>query len=79
MAEEVITLEFLARQITRVLDEQRGLREEIRFFRDDMTVITAIALRLENSVNSLAGQVGTMVGQHRRFDDRLRALENERR
>jgi predicted DNA-binding transcriptional regulator AlpA len=74
-----VSLDFLARQLTRVLDEQRGMREEMRSFRDDMTVLTAIALRLENSVNSLTAQVGTMVAQHRRFDDRLRALEDERR
>jgi hypothetical protein len=79
MSDEPVSLEFLARQITRVLDEQRGMREEMRSFRDDMTVLTAIGLRLENNVNSLAAQVSTMVAQHRRFDDRLRALEDERR
>lgn len=55
-----------------------AMQQEMRSFRDDMTILTAIALRLENSVNSLTAQVGTMVAQHRRFDARLRALEDER-
>jgi hypothetical protein len=78
-----VTLEFLGRQQERILAEMRAefrvTRAEMQNFRDDMTVLTAIALRLENSVNSLAVQVGTMVQQHRRFDERLRALEDERR
>ena len=47
----------------------------MREFRDQMTVQTAILLRLETAQNSMAEQLRAMVLQHQRFDNRLRALE----
>jgi len=53
----------------------RGLQDDMREFRDQMTVQTAILLRLETAQNSMAEQLRAMVLQHQRFDNRLRALE----
>ena len=68
MSDNAVTLEFLARLI-------RGLQEEMHDFRDQMTVQTAILMRLEPAQNSMAEQLRTMVAQHQRFNNRLRALE----
>jgi hypothetical protein len=74
---ETVTLEFLGSQMDRVLVEQAAMRHDIR-------VLTAIALRHENTLKHVAellqdllGQMRTMVAQHRRFNDRLRRLEGQ--
>jgi hypothetical protein len=67
---ETITLEFLARQLERVLTEQAAMR-------DDMHVLTAIALRHENTLKDVLAQMRAMVAQHQRFNDRLRRLEEQ--
>ena len=78
-SETPVTLEFLARQIT-------GMRDDILGFRDDMTVLTGIALRHERQLEHLneihqvmLNQITTMVRQHQRFSERLRVLEKEHR
>lgn len=68
MSDSPVTLELLARLI-------RNLQEEMHDFREQMTVQTAILLRLETAQNSMAEQLRAMVRQHQRFDNRLRALE----
>jgi hypothetical protein len=68
MSDNPVTLEFLARLI-------RNLQEGMRDFREQMTVQTAILLRLETAQNSMAEQLRAMVRQHQRFDNRVRALE----
>ena len=72
MPEETVTLELLARLI-------RNVQSEMAEFRDQMTVQTAILLRLETAQNSMAEQLRAMVRQHQRTDQRLGALEEERR
>jgi hypothetical protein len=67
---ETITLEFLARQLDRVLTEQAAMRDDIR-------VLTAIVLRHENTLVDMLQQVRAMVAQHQRFNDRLRRLEEQ--
>ncbi len=69
MSDNPVTLELLARLI-------RGVQDEIRDFREQMTVQTAILLRLEATQNSMAEQLRAMVRQHQHFDSRLRALEH---
>jgi chromosome condensin MukBEF complex kleisin-like MukF subunit len=78
-SETPVTLEFLARQI-------RGMRDDILALRDDITVLTGIALRHERQLEHLneihqatLNQITTMVRQHQRFSERLRVLEEERR
>jgi hypothetical protein len=67
---EMITLEFIARQLDRVLAEQAEMRDDIR-------VLTAIVLRHENTLKDMLEQITAMVAQHRRFNDRLRRLEEQ--
>jgi hypothetical protein len=68
MPEPVITLEFLSRQQSRILDE-------IASFRDDSTVLTAITLRLEASLTALITETRAMHSRHARLERRVRTLE----
>jgi hypothetical protein len=72
---EIVTLEFLGAQMERMIADQAAMRDDIR-------VLTAIALRHENTLDAIRqemrdmlGQITAMVAQHSRFDDRLRRLE----
>jgi hypothetical protein len=74
---ESVTLEFLGAQMERMLADQAAMRDDIR-------VLTAIALRHENTLKNMAeemrdmlGQMRAMVAQHSRFNDRLRQLEEQ--
>jgi hypothetical protein len=73
---ETTTLEFLASQLRRMLDEMTSMR-------DDIKVLTAIALRHENSLlrldetlNGILQQMRAMVVQHSRIVDRVRAIDD---
>ena len=77
MAENV-TLEFLGRQMERMLAEQAAMREELRSVREDMHVLTSIVLRHDSTLNAILEQLHAMTAQHNRFDIRLRRLEEER-
>ena len=86
MSEEPVTLELLGRLVQGVQEEQRAFRTELAELRDQMTVETAILLRLEAAQNSMAEQLRAMASQHQRtdrrliaLDERIRALEHERR
>jgi hypothetical protein len=79
MSEENVTLDFLAHQI-------RGMRDDVLSLKEDMSVLTAIVLRLERDAarreardEDMLAQMRAMVRQHQRFSERLRALEEERR
>jgi len=68
---ETVTLEFLGAQMERMLADQAAMRDDIR-------VLTAIALRHENTLKNMSeqmqdmlGQMRAMVSQHSRFNDRL--------
>jgi septal ring factor EnvC (AmiA/AmiB activator) len=71
MSEERVTLEFIGKQLERVIDEQNSAR-------DDLRVLTTSVLRLEGTLNGVLDQLHAMVSQHQRFDARLRRLEEER-
>jgi hypothetical protein len=75
MSDNQVSLELLARLIRGLQDDVRDMREEMHELRDQMTVQTAILLRLETAQNSMAEQLRAMVRQHQRFDHRLRAVE----
>jgi hypothetical protein len=72
---ETITLEFLASQQRRMLDEMTSVR-------DDIKVLTAIALRHENTLlrldETLTGilQQTRAMAQHSRIVDRVRAIDD---
>jgi hypothetical protein len=65
---ETVTLEFLATQQRRILDE-------IASMRDDIKVLTAIVLRHEETLIRMLEQMTAMVAQNARIVDRLRALD----
>jgi hypothetical protein len=65
---ETVTLEFLAAQQRRILDE-------IAFLRDDIKVLTAIVLRHKETLIRVLEQMTAMVAQNARIVDRLRALD----
>jgi len=65
---ETVTLEFLAAQQRRILDEIASLR-------DDIKVLTAIVLRHEETLIRVLEQMTAMVAQNARIVDRLRALD----
>jgi methyl-accepting chemotaxis protein len=71
MSEEGVTLEFLARQLRRVIDDIASLK-------DDMGVLTAMVVRrdqefgrLNAKLDDMFNQMRAMVGQHQRFSERL--------
>lgn len=68
MADEPITLEFIARQQQRVL-------EEIGVVRDDMQVLTAMVMRLDGTVGLVLTELRAMHSQHQRLANRVRRLE----
>jgi hypothetical protein len=67
---ETVTLEFIARQLDRLITDQAEMRDDIR-------VLTAIVLRHENTLKDILDQISAMVRQHARFNDRLRRLEEQ--
>ena len=82
---ENITLEFLAAQQQQVLDDLAGVRVEMAAQRtefvpihDDITVLTAIVMRQENTLKAILDQLRTMTTQQHRLGERLRRVEEER-
>ncbi len=71
MAEEPITLDFLARQQQQILDELGTVR-------DDMQVLTAMVIRLDGTVGLVLKELRAMHGQHQRLANRVRRVEEER-
>jgi len=57
MSGERVTLEFLGKQLERVIAEQNSTR-------DDLRVLTTIVLRLEGTLNGVLDQLHAMVSQH---------------
>jgi len=76
MAENV-TLEFLGAQSERIFAELRAIRADQAEMRDDLRVLTVIALRHENMLKDVLAQMRAMVAQHQRFSDRLHRLEEQ--
>lgn len=66
--EPAVDLSFIAAQLRRVIDDQATLR-------DDLRVLTAIAMRQDNTLAALLTEVRAMHAQHNRMDARLRAVE----
>jgi len=64
--------------ITALAANVRMLLRASESARDDMRVVTAIALRLEHTLADALVQLQAMVQQQMRVGDRVRALEDER-
>lgn len=65
---EPVTLEFLARQQARML-------EEFAAFRDDVAVLTAVAMRQDATLSGLLAELRAMHSRHARLERRIRTLE----
>ncbi|HEX3954059.1 MAG TPA: hypothetical protein VHW90_10835 [Stellaceae bacterium] len=79
MPDEAVSLELLVRLLREAQADMRAFRNEIAEFRDQMTVQTAILLRVEAGQNSMAEQLRAMASQHQRTDRRLLALDERLR
>jgi septal ring factor EnvC (AmiA/AmiB activator) len=66
---DTITLDFLGRQLAKLLDEMADLR-------DGVTILTAITSRVEASVTSLTTEVRAMHSRHARLERRVDTLED---
>ena len=64
-----INLDFLARQMERVLTEIGSLR-------DDMSVLTALSLRLDATMTGVQQELRATHTQIQRMNDRVRKLED---
>lgn len=64
-----INLDFLARQMERVLTEIGSLR-------DDMSVLTALSLRLDATMTGVQQELRATHKQIQRMNDRVRKLED---
>jgi predicted DNA-binding ribbon-helix-helix protein len=56
--------------------QQRQIIAELGGMRDDMTVLTAIAMRQDGTLAALLTEVRAMHAQHNRLASRVRELEN---
>ena len=86
MSDDKITFELLALLIRNVQDEQRDFRTQLAEFRDRMTVQLGILRRVEVGLETVLQELRAMASQHQRadrrliaIDERMRALEQERR
>ena len=70
-----VSLEASLRQQERVLEELRLVRSDIGDFRADMEVQSAIVRRLDQSVQSLTGEVRALAAQQDRQRQRLERLQ----
>ena len=64
-----VSLEFLAHQMERVLTEVGSLR-------DDMSVLTALTLRLDATMTGVQQELRATHTQIQRMNDRVRKLED---
>ena len=70
MSDEPITLEFLARQQQRMIEEMSSMR-------DDMQVLTAMVMRLDGTVGLVLTELRAMHSQHNRLANRVRRIEEQ--
>ena len=70
-----IDLEFIARQLERVLSEMTGFRNEMAGFRDDMTVVMARLDRIDVTTQSMVTEVRAMHSRHDRLARRMDRIE----
>lgn len=68
MPAEAVTLEFLATQQRQIIDELAAMRVQFGVMQDDIRVLTAMAIRQDNSTKSLLDLI-------HRHDPRIRELE----
>ena len=70
-----VTLEFLASQQVKLLEEARAMRNEMGQVRDDVRVMAAIVQRLDGTVQGLVSEVRAEHSRHDRLARRVDELE----
>ena len=82
MAEDRITLDFLAVQQQRLLEEiglmrteMSAIRGDMRLMKDDIGVLAAMAQRQDRATKTLLERIDLLAEQQNRVGDRLRRLE----
>ena len=68
---EPVTLDFLARR-------QKNILDEVGEFRDQLTILTAICMRVEGAVNALTTEVRAVHSRHSRLARQVEELKSER-
>ena len=83
MSDHPITLDFLARQQQKLLEEMVAMRNDvasvrgdIALIKDDITVLAAMAQRQDRATKTLLERIETLTAQQGRFNERLRRLED---
>jgi hypothetical protein len=66
-----------ARLLRRVNDNHGRTLDVLAAFRDDLTVLTAITMRVEGSVSALITEVRAMHSRHTRLERRVAKMEGE--
>ena len=61
--------------LTLLVRQQRQLLAEVGSMRDDLAVLTAIAMRQDGTLSALLTEVRAMHSQHSRLANRVRDLE----
>ena len=82
MADPSVTLELLSRQQLRILDEMQLLRADVKelrqdnlLIRDDIKVLSAMAIRQDHATKALLDDMRTLHTQIARMNDRVSKLE----
>jgi hypothetical protein len=68
MPDQAVTLEFLAAQQRQIIDELAAMRVQFSVMQDDIRVLSAMAMRQDNSNKSFLDLL-------QRHDQRIRQLE----
>jgi hypothetical protein len=74
VAETTITLDFIAAQQQRILDEMTTIRADIRMMKDDINVLSAMAIRQDRATKTVIERLDWLT---ERFGERLRRLEEQ--
>jgi hypothetical protein len=61
--------------LTLIAHQQRQIITDIASMRDDMAVLTAIAMRQDGTLTALLTEIRAMHSQHSRLANRVRDLE----
>ncbi len=58
--------------------QQRVILSELGSLRDDVSVLTAIAMRQDGTLNALLAELRAMHSQHARLANRVREMEQQK-
>ena len=64
-----VTLEFLGKQLQRVLDDLVIIHNEIASLRDDMRVLTAMVIRVDSKLDRLEDEIHRQGGRLRKLEE----------